>query len=116
MFLFGALSVLAGIALSAVSTCCGSPDPADNTPTLVGVAVAAAAWIAGAGLWSGRMSRRAVLICAAAVPVVIIAASPSSDDLAGFVPVVLLGWGWLWWYLRRPIADGWVGRRAPDDR
>jgi hypothetical protein len=114
LILVGGLSALAGITLSAASSCCGSPDPADPTPSLVGVVVAAALSAAGVGLWSGRMSRRVLLLCGAAVPAVVIAVSPSSSDFQGLAPVALLGWLWLWWYLRRPVATGWIGRGAPD--
>ena len=72
--------------------------------------VAAALAAAGVGLWSGRVSRRVVLLCAAAVPVVALAVSPWSSDFQSLVPVGLLGWLGLWWYLRRPVAIGWVGR------
>lgn len=112
--LVGALSALAGMALSAASSCCGSADPADPAPAALGVVVAVAMSAAGVGLWSGRVSRRAVLLCTAAVPAVVLAVSPWSIDVGGLVPVVVLGWLWLWWYLRRPVAVGWVGRHAPD--
>lgn len=110
----GVLSALTGIAVSAASSCCGSPDAADPKPTLVGVVTAAAMSAAGVGLWSGRVSRRVLLLCCAAVPAVALAVSPWSSDFQGLVPVVLLGWLWLWWYLRRPVAIGWVGRRSPE--
>ena len=112
LILVGVSSALVGMAASAASSCCGSSDPADPAPTLVGIMVAAALSAAGVGLWSGRVSRRVVLLCAAAVPVVALAASPWSSDFQGLVPVGLLGWLWLSWYLRRPVAVGWVGRRA----
>ena len=112
--LIGAVSALAGVGLSAASGCCGSPDPTDPRPALVGVVVAAAMSAAGVGLWSGRVSRRVLLLCGATVPAVVVAVSPSSSDFQGLVPVALLGWLWLWWYLRRPVATGWVGRRATD--
>jgi hypothetical protein len=114
LILVGVMSALAGIALSAASSCCGSPDPADATPTLVGVVVAGAMSAAGVGLWSGRVSHRLLLLCGAAAPAVVIAVSPSSSDFQGLVPVAVIGWLWLWWYLRRPVATGWVGRRVPD--
>jgi hypothetical protein len=107
----GVLSALAGITLSAASSCCGSTDPADPMPTLIGVVTAAAMSAAGVGLWSGRVSRRVVLLCGAAVPAVALALSPWSSDFQGLVPVVLLGWLGLWWFLRRPVAIGWFGRR-----
>jgi hypothetical protein len=112
--LVGVLSALAGMALSAASSCCGSADPANPAPILIGVVAAAALSVAGVGLWSGRASRRVLLLCGAAVPAVTLAASPWSSDFQGLVPVALLGWLWLWWYLRRPVAIGWVGRRSAD--
>lgn len=99
--------------MSAVSSCCGSPDPADPTPTLVGLMVAASTAAAGIGLWSGRVSRRVLLLCGAAMPAVVLAVSPSSSDFQGLVPIVVLGWLWLWWYLRRPVAIGWIDQRSP---
>jgi hypothetical protein len=114
--LVGVLSAVAGVGLSAASSCCGSTDPADPTPALVGLVLAVAMLAAGVGLWSGRVSRRAVLLCGAAVPAVVLALSPWSPDLGALVPVVVLGWLWLWWYLRRPIAASWVGRQVPEGR
>jgi hypothetical protein len=112
LILMGVLSALGGIVVSAVSNCCGSRDPADPTAALVGIGVGAALSVAGIGLWSGRLSRRILLLCAAAVPAVLVGASPSSSDVQGLVPVGLLGWLSLWWYLRRPAASGWIGRGA----
>jgi hypothetical protein len=116
LIIVGVVTALGGIALSAVSNCCGSSDPADPSAALIGIGVAAAMLVAGIGLWSGRLPRAVLLLCSAALPTVVVAASPSSSDLAGLVPVVVLGWLALWWYLRRPAASGWIGRAAaPDD-
>jgi hypothetical protein len=112
LILLGVVSALGGITLSAVSNCCASPDPTDPTAAWIGIGVAAAMSVAGIGLWSGRLPRAVLLLCAAALPAVVVAASPSSSDLTGLVPVVLLGWLALWWYLRRPAARGWLGRAA----
>ena len=112
LILVGVVSALGGIALSAVSNCCGSPDPADPSAALIGIGVAAAMSVASIGLWSGGLPRGVLLLCTAALPAVVVAASFSSSDLAGLVPVVLLGWLALWWYLRRPAASGWIGRAA----
>jgi hypothetical protein len=106
----GGLSALAGVAASAASSCCGSPDPADPTPALAGLVAAAGVSAAAIGLWRGRMRRGALLLVSAALPVAVVAAAPSSSDLAALVPVVLLGWLALWWYLRRPVAAGWLRR------
>ena len=110
--LLAVLSALTGVALSAVSSCCGSSEPADGTPAVVGFVAAAPFLAAGIGLWSGRMSSRVLLVCTAVPLVVAGAASPYSLDLAGLVPFGLLGWLGLFWYLRRPAARGWVGHRS----
>jgi hypothetical protein len=104
------------VGLSAASSCCGSSGPADPTPTFVGIVVAVALLAAGYGIWTGRASRRTVLLCAAVVPVVVLAVSPYSSDFAGLVPFVVVGWLWLWWYLRRPAAFAWVGQQAGTER
>ena len=106
------LSALGGFALAAASSCCGSRDPADPTAALVGIGVAAALSVAGLGLWSGRLSRRVLLLGGAALPAVLVAALPSSSDAGGLLPVAVLGWLGLWWFLRRPAASGWIGRGA----
>jgi hypothetical protein len=111
--LLGVVAALAGIALSAVSTCCGSPDPAHPGPTVIGFVVGIALAAAGVGLWSGRMSRRCVLLCSAVAPAVLLVASAWSVDVQGLVPFVVLGWLGLWWYLRRRRATEWLGRRGP---
>jgi hypothetical protein len=116
LILVGVLAALTGVGLSAASSCCGSSDPADPTPTLVGIVVAVALCAAGYGIWTGRASRRTVLLCAAVVPVVVLAVSPSSSDFAGLVPFVVVGWLWLWWYLRRPAASAWVGQAGTERR
>jgi hypothetical protein len=105
------LSVLGGLALSAVSSCCGSPDPADPKPALLGVGIAVMLAAAAVGLWSGHVPRWGLLLLAAPLPLALVAASPSSADLAGLLLLVVPAWLWLWWYLRRPTAEGWVGRR-----
>jgi hypothetical protein len=69
--------------------------------------VAAGLSAAGVGLWSGRVSRRVVLLCSAAAPAAVLAASPSSSDFQVLVPVVVVCWAGLWWFLRRPVARGW---------
>ena len=108
------VSALAGIGISMVSSCCGSSEPADPSAALIGIGVAGALTVSGIGLWSGRLSRRALLVCSAALPAVVVAATPSSSDLAGLLPFVLLGWVGLWWYLRRPAARGWIGQAGAD--
>lgn len=116
LMLVGVLAAFTGVALSAASSCCGSSDPADPTPLLVGIVSAAAMLAAGYGTWTGRASLRALLLLAAVVPVVMLGASPFSMDFAGLVPFAVVGWLWLWWYLRRRAAFGWIGRRAGPQR
>jgi hypothetical protein len=114
LILVGVVSALGGIVVSGASNCCGSPDPADPSAALIGIGVAAAMSVASIGLWSGRLPRSVLLLCTGALPAVVVATSPSSSDLAGLVPVVLLGWLALWWYLRRPAASEWIGRAAAE--
>ena len=110
--LLGVFSGLSGMTVSATSSCCGSSDPADTTPALLGFVVAAPIVGAAVGLWTARMSRRVLLLCTAAPLAVAVAASPYSLDLGSLVPVGLLAWLWLVWFLHRPVARGWVSRRA----
>jgi hypothetical protein len=110
--LVGVLAALTGVGLSAASSCCGSSDPADPTPTFVGIVVAVALLAAGYGIWTGRASRRTVLLCAGVVPGVVLAVSPYSSDFAGLVPFVVVGWLWLWWYVRRSAACAWFGQQT----
>jgi hypothetical protein len=119
LVLVAVVSALAGIGISWASSCCGSSEPADPTAALVGIGVAGAMFVGGAGLWSGRVSRRAVLVSTAALPAVVVAAAPWSLDAAGLGPFVVLGWVGLWRYLARPAPSGWVGQvraqRASDE-
>jgi uncharacterized membrane protein YfcA len=110
VILVGVLAALTGIGLSAVSACCGSSHPDNPAPTLVGLIVAVAMCAAGVGLWSGRASRGQVLTAVAAVPAAILAASPWSSDFSQLLPLVVGGWIWLWWYLRRSRPARWLSR------
>ena len=101
-------SVLAGAALSWVSSCCESADEADPTPTVVGLLLAAAAGIASYGLWTGALPRRALLAITLVFPVVFIIASFSSVDFQSLAPFAVIGWLAFWWFLRRPQVDQWL--------
>jgi len=100
------LSILGGIVASWASQISG---PAELAPALFGIGIAVPFVAAGTGLLSGWMPRRALLLCVAAVPVAVVAVSPFSSDLAALLPVLLLGWLWLSWYLGRPLPAEWVG-------
>jgi hypothetical protein len=52
LILVAVVSALGGIAVSAVSNCCGSPDPTDPTAAWIGIGVAAAMSVASIGLWT----------------------------------------------------------------
>ena len=106
LVILAAVSALAGIGISWAS---GLTPPADPTPALVGIGVAGALFVGGAGLWSGGMSRRIVLVCAAALPATLVAAAPWSLAAAGLAPFVVVGGVGLWRYLARPVPSGWVG-------
>ena len=105
------LSVGVGLIATTVSGCCGASDTSsDPVPLLAGIGVAAALGLAAFGLWSGSLSRRALLACTAALPIVCAVASASSLDLAALLPFTLVGWALLWWYLRRPPVARWLRR------
>ena len=99
--------VLAGVAATQVSSCCGSPDPPDQTYAMVGLLVGGALVVAAAGLWT-RFLPRALLICAASVPVICAVATPSSSDIGGMLPFAVIGWAAFWWFHRRPRVATWL--------
>ena len=112
MFAGAFLSAVVGLLATAVSNCCGSSDTSsDPVPLLAGLGVATALGFAAFGLWPGSLSRRALLACTAALPIVCAIASRSSSDLAGLLPFTVVGWTLLWWYLRRPPVARWLRRR-----
>jgi hypothetical protein len=116
LVLIGVGTALAGLAASAVSGCCGSPDGGDSTLALFGIGVGAAVIVSGVLLWSGRMTRWFVLVPAAVLPVACLAAAPSSSDLAGLAPLALVGWVLLAVYVSRGRAALWLAgdRRLAD--
>ena len=102
------LCVLAGVAATQFSNCCGSPDPPDQTYALVGLLVGGALALAAAGLWARFLPSWALLSCAAGVPIICAVAAPSSIDLAGVLPFAVIGWAAFWWFLRRPRVATWL--------
>jgi hypothetical protein len=111
MFAVALLSVVVGLLATAVSGCCGSSDTSsDPVPLLAGLGVAAALGVAAFGLWSGSLSRLALLACTAALPIVCAIASASSSDIAALLPFTVVGWALLWWYLQRPRVARWLRR------
>jgi hypothetical protein len=79
----------------------------------LGVALATCCAIAAWGAWSGRSSRRSVLLLATPVPVGCLLASASSVDLAVLVLPTVAAWLGLWLLLRRPAA---AAHLAPRER
>ena len=108
----GTASVLAAVALSMVSGCCGAPyDSNDSDPALAGLlGMATGLMIAAAGLWSGRMPRWGLVTASAVAPVSCVMAAVGSMDLQMLAPVVIFGWLALWWWLGRDAPTRW--RRA----
>jgi len=106
----GLVAATMGLLLSWVSNCCGSPDPADGTPALVGLAAGAALGTAGVALWRRAASRTTVLGLAAVGPVVCGIAAAGSVDFQALLPFALVAWGALWFLLRRPAAGDWLVR------
>lgn len=104
----GLLAGVGGLLLSWVSSCCGSPDPPDGTPVLVGLVTAAGLVAAGVMLWCGGVSSTAVLALASVGPVVSGVAAAGSSDFQALLPFTVLGWVALWWLVRRPRARAWL--------
>ena len=106
----GVLASVAGLLLSAVSSCCGSPDPVDGTPFLVGLLVGVALAASGLVLWRGGRPAATVLALAAAGPGACALAAPGSSDFQALLPVALAAWLGLAWLLRRPAPRQWLAR------
>jgi len=64
LVIVGLVAALVGIAATAVDGCCGSPEPGDTTPTLVGIGVGGATILSAVLLWLGGTTRWPVLAAA----------------------------------------------------
>jgi hypothetical protein len=104
----GLVAAIMGLLLSWVSNCCGSPDPPDGTPALVGLVAGASLGAAGVLLWRATASRATVLGLAAVGPVVCGVAAVGSVDFQALLPCAVVAWGGLWLVLRRPAGRGWL--------
>ena len=107
-------SALSGIGMTMASNCCGSPDPADPAPLMIGVAVAVVYALAAAALWQGSGSRRTVGAMTAAAPVACLLAAPFSMDFAALFVPALLGWLAVCALLRSERCAAWFARPRPD--
>lgn len=114
LVLAGVVSGLVGLVAATLDGCCGATDDSEPLPALLGIGAGGLSALAGALLWHGGTGRSAVLLPAAAVPVVCIAASTSSVDLAAVAPFAVAGWLGLTWFVSRGRAAGWVSRRRGD--
>ena len=112
LVIVGLVAAMVGIAATAIDGCCGSPEPGDTTPTLVGIGVGGATILSAVLLWLGGTTRWPVLAAAAAVPLACLVAAASSSDLAAAAPFVVVGWGLLAVFVSRGRAAAWlsVGR------
>ena len=108
LVIVGLVAALVGIAATAVDGCCGSPEPGDTTPTLVGIGVGGATILAAVLLWLGGTSRWPVLGAAAALPVACVVAAGSSSDLAAAAPLTVVGWCILAFFVSRGRPAAWV--------
>jgi len=107
-------TAVAGLLLSWASSCCGSADSSDPVPALLGLGVASLLCLAAFGLIGGWMRRRTLVAVTAVVPVACLAGASTSSDLAGAVPVALVGWGVLAWLVSRPALAGWLSGSRRD--
>ncbi len=108
LVIVGLVAALVGIAATAVDGCCGSPEPGDTTPTLVGIGVGGATILSAVLLWVGGRTRWPVLAAAAAVPIACLVAAGSSSDLAAAAPIVVIGWCLLAFFVRRGRPAAWL--------
>lgn len=115
LVIVGLVAALVGIAATAVDGCCGSPEPGDTTPTLVGIGVGGATILAAVLLWLGGTSRWPVLGAAAALPVACVVAAGSSSDLAAAAPLTVVGWCLLAVFVSRGRPAAWLSARRTDD-
>lgn len=106
--------MLVGLVAATLGGCCGSTDGSEPLPALLGLGAGCLSALAGALLWRGGTGRAAVLVPAAVVPVVCLAASASSVDLASVSPFAVAGWLGLAWFLGRGRGAGWLTRRGGD--
>ena len=111
LVLAGVISVLAGLVAAALGGCCGATDRSEPLPALLGLGAGCLSALAGVLLWRGGTGHWAVLAPAAAVPVVCLAASASSVDLAAVSPFAVAGWLGLAWLVRRGGAATWLSRQ-----
>ncbi len=108
LVIVGLVAAMVGIAATAMDGCCGSPEPGDTTPTLVGIGVGGATILSAVLLWVGGTSRWPVLAAAAAVPVACLVAAGSSSDLAAAAPIVVVGWCLLAVFVSRGRPAAWL--------
>jgi hypothetical protein len=112
LVIVGLVAAMLGIAATAMDGCCGSREPGDTTPTLVGIGVGGATILSAVLLWVGRTSRWPVLAAAAAVPVACLVAAGSSSDLAAAAAFAVVGWCLLAVFVSRGRPAAWLsGRR-----
>jgi hypothetical protein len=108
LVIVGLVAAMVGIAATALDGCCGSREPGDTTPTLVGIGVGGATILSAVLLWVGGTSRWPVLAAAAAVPVACLVAARWSLDLAAAAPVVVVGWCLLAIFVSRGRPAAWL--------
>jgi hypothetical protein len=115
LFAVAGLTMVAGFLISWASNCCGSPDPQDPFPAVIGTGVALATALAGWMLLTGNRPARDVLAGAAVLPVACGIASTGSSDLAALAPVIVVGWCVLFAILRRRRVADWLTQDDPRD-
>jgi hypothetical protein len=108
LVIVGLVAAMVGIAASALDGCCGSPEPGDGTPTVLGIGVGGPMILSAVLLWLGGTSRWPVLAAGAAVPIACLVAAGSSSDLAAAAPIVVVGWCLLAVFVSRGRPAAWL--------
>ena len=112
ILLMSAATALGGLALTLVSNCCGSSDPADPAPTFAGLAAAGVLVAAAAGLLTGRMPSWLLHVLALVLTSACFVAALDAVDLQTVLVALVAGWAVLAVLLRHPGPAAWVGSRA----
>jgi len=107
LWLVAVAVALLGVAATLMSSCCGSADPPDSGPMLLGLVVAVLYAVAGTCLWTGRPNRVLIVALTGVLPIVHAALLSRSSDAATIFLPVLVAWAGLCVLLRSATTASW---------